>query len=96
MEQIGFEVAAFYRVLPDTLDRRAVRWVLRQFEQIQVQQRAQLQLLITVTEIGVGRAIARAFGSDVPPLEIEHPTAPTEPWTPPAWMQKFEEANKNN
>lgn len=92
MEQIGFEVAAFYRVLPDTLDRKAVRWVLRQFEQVQAYKREQVNLQVVVTEIGVGRAIGRALGGDVPQLEMERRVV--ERGEKPVWMQKFEKANE--
>lgn len=93
MEQIGFEVSAFYRVLPDTLDQRTVRWVLRQFEQVQAYQREQVHLQIALVEIGVSRAIVRTLGGDVPPLETGEQRV--ERWEKPAWMWKFEQANKS-
>lgn len=83
-------------MLPDTLDRRAVRWVLRQFEYVQTRQREQANLQIAFVEIGVARAIARAFGGKVPPLEIAPRPEHAQAWTPPAWMRRFEEANKHN
>ncbi|MBN2004132.1 MAG: hypothetical protein JXA21_12320 [Anaerolineae bacterium] len=92
MEQVGFEVAAFYRVLPDVLERRSVPWVLRQFEQVTAYQREQVNLQIIVTEIGVGRAVARALGADVPLLETK-PQRAVQPGKP-AWMLKFEAANR--
>ncbi|MBN2005813.1 MAG: hypothetical protein JXA21_20820 [Anaerolineae bacterium] len=70
---------------------RPVQWLFRQFEQVQAYQREQMHLQILVTEIGVGRAVARALGAAVPSLEAKKQGE--ERWEKPEWMRRFEEAN---
>ncbi len=49
---------------------------------------------ILVTEIGVGRAVARALGADVPPLEAGERSE--ERWEKPEWMRRFEKQMRGN
>ncbi len=106
LEAMLFEVASFRAVTDEYVHRKPVGWLFSQYEAVQRTQWAAWREQVTAVEVGVNRALAVALSGKkkvkLPPLptwsEVRDKTKGAQQQQRrqrPAWMEKFEEINRD-